>query len=47
MTSVKGPSMTRRLSLMTRILTLSIPGDLFEAMDVIMRLTCSQVTEEN
>ena len=42
MTSVGGPSMTGRQS-MTRVLTLSIPGGLFEAM----RLTCPQETGEN
>ena len=42
--SVSGPRMTGRLSLLTLMLTLSAPGDLFVGMDKMIRLTPLQIT---
>ena len=39
--------MTERQSMIMCMLTLSIPGDLFETMVVMSGLTCSQETGKN
>ena len=44
---VRGPTMTERQSMIMCMLTLSIPGDLFETMVVMSGLTCSQETGKN
>ena len=44
MISVRGPRITGRLCLMTRILTLSLPGDLFDGIANMMFLISEQET---
>ena len=44
--SVNGPSMTGSTSFITRILTLSGPGDLLEGIDFIIRCISAQETGE-